>query len=83
MTESGFAALGDVLENEFVIPDDILNILKSDKEVWKNFEKFPETYKRVRIGYIEEVRNRPEFFEKRLAHFLKMTRLNKCFGTFK
>lgn len=52
--------------NRLVIPSDILRVLKKDKTVWKNFQKFPESYKRIRIGWIHASRNRPEFFEQRL-----------------
>ena len=83
MTEAGLAKLGSALEGEFVIPADILKSLKDDEQTWKNFEQFPESYKRIRVGYIEEVRKRPEYFEKRLAYFLRMTAQNKKFGTLK
>jgi len=66
--------------SDFKIPADILKELKVDPEVWKNFNKFPDHYKRVRIGYIEGARERPEELNKRLRYFLKMTRKNKTFG---
>lgn len=81
MTQAGLAKLGDVLEDAFEIPADIIEALKADKQTWENFQEFPDTYKRIRIGYIEEVRKRPEYFKKRLAYFLKMTTQNKKFGT--
>ncbi len=81
MTGAGLAKLGDVLEDAFEIPADIIAALKADEETWENFQNFPDNYKRIRIGYIEEVRNRQEYFNKRLAFFLKMTAQNKKFGT--
>ncbi|RJO63201.1 MAG: hypothetical protein C4523_20740 [Myxococcales bacterium] len=63
-----------------VIAPDILAALKEDPLTWKNFQKFPASYKRIRIGWIEGARSRQEFFQKRLAYFLKMTRLNKRYG---
>lgn len=81
MTEAGFAKLGSVLEADFEISADIIEALKADEQTWKNFEQFPESYKRIRIGYIEEVRKRPEYFDKRLANFLNLTAQNKKFGT--
>jgi len=48
--------------------------------MWKNFQGFPEPYKRIRIGFIEGARKRPEEFRRRLDHFLRMTRQNKRFG---
>jgi uncharacterized protein YdeI (YjbR/CyaY-like superfamily) len=67
-------------ETEFTIAADILKELKSDKEVWKNFQKFDKSYQVIRIGFIEGARTRPEEFQKRLRYFLKMTKQNKSFG---
>jgi len=80
MTPAGLAAAGDVVKDGFVIAADILEALKRDKEMWKNFQGFPEPYKRIRIGFIEGARKRPEEFRRRLDHFLRMTRQNKRFG---
>lgn len=63
-----------------IIKGDILRLLKKDKKIWENFEKFPESYKRIRIAWIEGARTRPEFFKKRLTYFLKMTSKNKKYG---
>lgn len=81
MTKAGLAKLGNALDGGFEFPADIIEALKADAQTWNNFQGFPVSYKRIRIGYIEEVRKRPEYFQKRLAHFLKMTALNKRFGT--
>ena len=59
---------------------DILKLLKNDKETWENFQKFPESYKRIRIEWIEGARTRPELFMRRLEYFLKMTAKNKRYG---
>lgn len=83
MTKAGLALLGNVHEDQFHVPKDILKVLKADTETWKNFQKFPESYKRIRIGFINGSRNRPDFFKKRLAYFLKMTKQNKMFGMVK
>ena len=72
--------LGDVLNEEFVIPPDILNAIKANKEAWKNFQKFSEPYIRIRIAFIDGARTRPEEFKKRLRHFIEMTEKNKMFG---
>ncbi len=81
MTAAGLAKMGNALEAVFEIPADILQALKADEQVWKNFERFPDSYQRIRIGYIAEVRKSPELFEKRLANFLNKTAQNKKFGT--
>jgi len=79
MTPAGLAAAGDV-DSAFKVPPDILRALKKDKETWANFRRFPESYKRIRVGWIDGARNRPDFFERRLNYFLKMTKQNKRFG---
>ncbi|MGH8547263.1 MAG: YdeI/OmpD-associated family protein [Methylococcales bacterium] len=64
----------------FEIPVDILNALKKDPDAWEHFNRFPESYKRIRIGWIDAARRRPEVFQQRLRYFLKMTAQNKRFG---
>jgi len=72
--------LGDILNEKFVIPPDILKALKANKEAWKNFKKFSAPYKRIRIAFIDGARKRPDEFKKRLRHFIEMTEKNKMFG---
>jgi len=72
--------LSDISSKEFEIPKDILEAIKENKEAWKNFKKFSETYKRIRIAFIDGARNRPTEFQKRLNYFIKMTEKNKQFG---
>jgi uncharacterized protein YdeI (YjbR/CyaY-like superfamily) len=74
------ATVDKVLKEKFVFPSDILNIIKKDKEAWKNYQRFSPTYKRIRIAYIDDARKRPEEFEKRLANFIKKTKENKQIG---
>ena len=61
-------------------PADILKRLQQDPVIWKNYRSFPESYKRIRIGWITAARHRQEVFEQRLRYFLKMTAQNKRFG---
>jgi uncharacterized protein YdeI (YjbR/CyaY-like superfamily) len=70
----------DVLKQEFRIPGDILRAIQENPQAWKNFQTFSATYKRIRIGFIEGARNRPQEFEKRLRHFIRMTEKNKQYG---
>ena len=72
--------LPDIKNEKFIFPKDILNALKKNKEAWKNFQKFSDSYKRIRIGYLDSSRNRPDEFKKRLNYFIKMTAANKKFG---
>lgn len=83
MTPAGLAVFKVDSEEVYKIPADILNELKKDKVVWKNFQKFTESYKRIRVGWIDGARKRPAEFKKRLKYFLKMTEKNKMFGMVK
>ena len=73
-------SLGDVLNQEFVMPNDILKAIKANKKAWKHFQAFSGSYIRIRIAYIESARKRPEEFEKRLQNFINKTEQNKTFG---
>lgn len=67
----------NVLSVPFVFPNDIIDKLKEDKMLWRNYQSFSEPYKRIRIAYIETARMRLEEFEKRLNHFICKTKENK------
>nr|MBQ4454284.1 YdeI/OmpD-associated family protein [Clostridia bacterium] len=62
-----------LLEAPFEYPEDIMEALKEDPVVWKNYEGFSEPYKRIRISYIDAARKRPEEFKKRLLSFIDRT----------
>ena len=63
-----------IIRAPFVFPEDIIELLKEDKTVWSNYLRFSDSYKRIRIAYIEAARNRPEEFAKRLASFIEKTK---------
>tara|TARA_Y100000310_G_C20475538_1_gene712204 strand:+ start:290 stop:733 length:444 start_codon:yes stop_codon:yes gene_type:complete len=44
MTKAGLKAIAQAYnqDEKFIIPSDILNTLKSDGQIWKNFQSFPE-----------------------------------------
>jgi uncharacterized protein YdeI (YjbR/CyaY-like superfamily) len=65
---------------KFKVPKDIVEVLKADSLVWKNYLRFPESYKRIRTGWIDASRHRPAVFAQRLQYFLRMTAKNKMFG---
>ena len=85
MTAKGLNAVKHVFDDsaknsKCIIKADILRLLNEDKKTWENFQKFPESYKRIRIEWVEGARTRPEIFNKRLKYFLKMTAKNKKYG---
>lgn len=61
----------------YVFPEDILSRIQNDPVAWKNYNAFPNGYKRIRVAYIDSARKRPEEFEKRLGSFVNKTRQNK------
>lgn len=71
-----------VLSEPFVFPNDIIDKLKEDKTVWENYLHFTESYKRIRIAYIEAARTRLGEFEKRLNHFIRKTKENRMITGF-
>jgi hypothetical protein len=73
-------AIQDILNEDFVMPSDILGALKTNKMVWENFQKFSLQYQRIRVAYVEGARNRPEEFNKRLNNLIKLTEKNKQIG---
>ena len=74
------ATLGDILNERTSLPLDILAEVKSNKKAWRNFQRYSEGYKRIRIAFIDGARNRPAEFRKRLNYFIKMTAANRQFG---
>lgn len=73
-------SLGDLSNEKFEIPPDILKAIKANEHAWENFQKFSDAYKRIRIAFIDGARKRPQEFQKRLRHFIKMSEHNKTFG---
>jgi uncharacterized protein YdeI (YjbR/CyaY-like superfamily) len=88
MTPAGLARIKHVFDPrtdrreraKWTVPKDILRRLKRDPTIWRNFSRFPESYRRIRIGWIIGARKRADVFEQRLTHFLEMTAKNKRFG---
>ena len=66
-----------IIQATYEFPVDIIEAIKEDELVWKNYEEFPESYKRIRIAYIDSARKRTAEFEKRLNNFIAKTKENK------
>ncbi|WP_438422813.1 YdeI/OmpD-associated family protein [Aquimarina macrocephali] len=71
-----------IIQQEFIFSEDIIKRIQVDKEVWSNYQRFSESYKRIRIAYIDSSRKRPEEFEKRISNFINKTRDNKLIKGF-
>lgn len=72
----------EIIQQEFIFPEDIMKELKVDKAVWKYYQSFSEAYKRIRIAYIDSARKRPDEFDKRLNNFINKTKENKLIKGF-
>ena len=81
MTPAGRAALGGGLKREALrVAPDIERALRGTPGVWRSFERLPVAYKRIRLGFIEGGRGRPEIFATRLRYFVRMTAQGKRYG---
>jgi len=86
MTPAGIEPIKDQLgspEDPFEFPEWAEEQLRADQMVWDNFQAFPPLYKRLKIGWIAEIKSisrRPEA-QKRLDYLIKMTRQGKMYGT--
>jgi len=74
------AVIQDIIDEDSVVPSDILDAIKANKVAWKNFQKFSLQYRRIRVAYVEGARDRPDEFKKRLNNLIKLTEKNKQFG---
>lgn len=66
-----------ILDEEYQFPEDIMQELRKDPVVWENYNRFSDSYKRIRIAYIDHSRINPEHFALRLRNFIEKTRENK------
>ena len=81
MTRAGLDAIGGApARGRVTLSDDVAAALKAEPAAWRHFQRFPASYKRIRIGWIEGARDRPAEFAKRLRYFVKMTAENKRYG---
>ncbi|WP_411030436.1 YdeI/OmpD-associated family protein [Spongiimicrobium sp. 3-5] len=71
-----------IIKEKFIFPKDIMDTIKSDKTLLTNYQNLSDSYKRIRIAYIEGARKRPEEFDKRLNNFIKKTKENKLIKGF-
>lgn len=69
-----------IASEKYIFPKDIIEAIKKDKTAWANYSNFSDTYKRIRIAYIDAARKRPDEFKKRLNNFIAQTKENKQIG---
>lgn len=86
MTPTGVAPIADQIgrmDDPLVLPDWIVAQLQLDPEVWDNFSQFPHFYKRLKIGWINEItgNSRNAEKQKRLNYLIKMSKQGKMYGS--
>lgn len=59
-----------LIKAPFIFPEDIISEIRRNPDAWKNFETFSDSYKRIRVAYIDSARERPVEFRKRLENFI-------------
>lgn len=72
----------DLIHTPYEYPQDIVEVLRRDAVVWSNYQQFSESYRRIRVAYIDAARKRPEEFRKRLNSFVAKTREGKIITGF-
>ena len=80
MQARGIAVLPDMSATSFVIDEAIVRRLESEPDVSRNFQAFPELYRRIRIDTIQSVRKDQVLYEKRLDKLIEQTRANRLYG---
>ena len=81
MTPAGLAAIGGAVKREPLrVAPDIRRALLAVPGAWAHFQWLPAAYKRIRLGWIESARGRPEIFATRLRYFVRMTAQGKQYG---
>ncbi|GAA0360739.1 YdeI/OmpD-associated family protein [Bacillus horti] len=80
MTDEGRKVLPDMGEGSLQIDKDIEVRLKEDKEVYENFVRFPDLYKRIRIDTIQSIKSDSDLYNSRLDKFIQNTKENKMYG---
>ena len=73
-------AVREIFKEKFIFPIDILSAIEKDKMAWENYHRLSDSYKRIRIAYIDAARRRPNEFKKRLTNFIAKTKEKKTIG---
>ena len=73
MTPAGLAVAPDLDPSLFVFEDWVLDAIRADGKAWTNYNSFPETYRRIRVDYIQHYRQtgRKDEALKALQRFVK------------
>ncbi|MFN0175904.1 MAG: YdeI/OmpD-associated family protein [Saprospiraceae bacterium] len=86
MTPAGIEPIKDQIgtpDDPLEMPDWVEAQLRADPTIWAIFHSLPQLYKRLKIGWITDMRGigRQHEAQKRLDYLIKMTREGKMYGT--
>ena len=73
-------SIGDLLERPFVIPPDILQALRANGKAWQNLQRWSDSYLRIRVAFVDDARDDPAEFEKRLRNLIDKSAKGKQYG---
>ena len=73
-------SLAELDLDTFEYPVDIMAALRKNERAWENFQNYSGAYQRIRIAYIDNGRQRPGEFEKRLQHLIRKTEQDQQYG---
>lgn len=77
---SVLAVIKPILSEKYALPKDILAAIRKNRTAWANFQKFSPEYRRIRVAYVDSMRERPDIFKKTLANLIKQSERNKQIG---
>lgn len=80
VAEHVLARVADMPLDDFAIPPDILRALKASPAAWENLQRWSDSYLRIRVDFVDDARDRPDDFEKRLANLVRKSEQGKQFG---
>jgi uncharacterized protein YdeI (YjbR/CyaY-like superfamily) len=80
MTPAGLKAIGSLKTSRLVVAADVRAAFERDPIAWKRFQRFPASYRRIRIAFVEGARSRPEEFKRRLRNLMRKSARNERFG---
>jgi hypothetical protein len=71
MTAAGLNAIGSPKTSRLVIAADMRAAFERDPIAWKRFQRFPASYRRIRVAFVEGARVRPDEFKRRLGSLVR------------
>ena len=79
MQAEGYQSLPD-LNNEYKFDRYIMAAIRKDEQTSRNFDSFPELYRRIRISNIQRERKNKIVYQRMLKNFLDKTKKGIMYG---